>query len=400
MMSLTLRPKSMAALGLFVLVPVLALPGIGRGQVSIDPVQVYTVSPNPAPAGARFTLSLNGGAFPCVTSFSRESVTVTGNRIDLTFQANSGIMVPVDDPYAAKAIPPICMVDDMAVQPAIPQPIDTVPIFRANVPAFAMPALKAGAYEVWATQVYACQFTQPACLVKSQPQYAGTLKTGAATREGWFLKNEETLADKAFPMQLLNNLYGNCQTTFTHLTHAEAAGNISVSFVVETDKNRVCVQDIIPWGPVVEMPALKAGIYPVYVQTLPACLFTEPRCMIDLIPNPRPSDTLVVTKSLAILMSSLRAGGLTAAFQGSRVDFDLPRDNGNGKAADRDWRAELMTLSGRRLAFGAAHARAGERAGLDLAVRPGPGVYLIRLTAADGESHILPVHSLPVIGGI
>ncbi len=362
--SLFLRMKAVAVLGLLTM----ALPGIGRGQATIDPPQKYTVTPNPAGAGKVFTLSLNGGTFPCGTVFSRQSVIVSANRIDLSFEADSPVMIQRDP----GAIPPVCL-DDMA-----------------NLPTFSMPALKAGAYEVWATQVYACQFTQPACMIKVAPQYAGTLTVSdSAPRTGWFLKDHEVAANLAFPMQLLNNAYGNCQTTFTHVTQTVNGMSIAVSFAVETDNQRVCIVDLRPYGPTVDMPALKAGAYPVYVSSLPPCLFANPACEIGILPVLFPSDTLIVSKTAAVLMSALRAGGLTASFQGARVEFDLPRTE--GAAAAGVWGAELLSLTGERLASGSVNADASARAHLELSSRPGPRVYLLRLQGAGGETRLLPV---------
>lgn len=486
----------LAAMGLLFL----SLPPAGRAQSAL-PEQAYTVAPNPAPINSAFTLYLNGGSFPCGTVFTRQSAVVTGNRIDLTFEADSPIYLPDAAPGAKTApVPPICLYDQAATSP-----VETLS-YGNIVPRFKLPALLAGDYEVWATQAYACQFTQPACLIKTQSLYAGILKVSAAPKpmlfhispntvesgkafilnaltdgydcgftydslativsggkislifrahahpesacvsqayafgpafrlpalaagkyvveiapypecppggidcgmlrnlfydtltvkdvvlkNGWFLKERQVAPDKAFTMQLLNNLYGNCQTSFSHQSLTVAKDSISVSFVAETDKKRICVMDIRPYGPAIEMPAMKAGSYPVYVNEMPACLYSNPRCEILRLPNSIPSDTLLVTQSTAVLISALRAGGLKASFEGAAVGFDLPTAKGAGTADASAWRAELLTLRGERLAAGSVRSNAQARASLPLPSRPGPGIYLLKLQDAAGGVRIVPV---------
>src|SRR5258706_14180299 len=98
-----------------------------------------SVTPNPAPGGKTFTLTLLGTTSNCNTFFSRESVTVSGTRIDLSYTANSYI---VDPPYPVKGSPgpvdPICPVFAQGNADA-----NIIPPYY-SAPTFAMPALKAG----------------------------------------------------------------------------------------------------------------------------------------------------------------------------------------------------------------------------------------------------------------
>jgi hypothetical protein len=501
MTSALTRLPSLAAMVLLLF----ALPYPGLSQTVI-PVQVYTLAPNPAPLNTAFTLYLSGESFPCGTVFSRESAAVTGNRIDLTFEADSPIWEAQGT--GSKAAPPICLYDLSATSP-----VETLSYSRI-VPRFALPALQSGDYEVWVTQAYACQFTEPACLVKSQVVYAGKLKVPAAPEskpfyvspnpvaagkaftlsalsnrydcgttfdnlftlmngqritlnfrphavagakcpspvnaygpafrlgalaagnyvveiapefycppgflcplirevyydtlivkdvgamDGWFLKDHQVAPGKAFTMQLLSNLFGSCQTSFSNQSLTVAKDKISVSFALQTDNERECKTDIRPYGPAIEMPAMKAGNYPVFVQPLPACLFETPTCLIGIVPNPLPADTLLVTQSTSMLISALRAGGLKASFEGAAVGFDLPGVAG-AAASSSVWRAELLTLQGQRLATGSVRSNGQARATLPLPSRPGPGIYLLRLQDAAGPAHTgntdHTAHIIPVV---
>ncbi len=464
-------------------------PAPARAQAVVAPT--LSVAPNPAPAGKAFTLVLIGTASTCNTAFTRESVTVVGNRINLSYV---GTTYMVDPPIVAGGAPqpadPICPVYAQGKA-------DTnimIPPYAVG-PTFAMPALKAGEYEVWATQMYECLYSTPSCKIAVIAKPAGTLTvkaegantytinpikaapsaafdlsllsydfncgttfsnlavnvtgneitltfldqqligiacpliykpygptykmpalktgtykvtayrlpacypckllgtsadagtltiTGETTRSGWFLKNHETLAEKPFNMQLLNNDIGNCGTSFTHQTvRAESAG-IFTSFLVESDSNVRCIQDLHPYGPTFAMDGLKIGVYPVYVTRLLPCQVQAPFCAI-LTPMPVPSDTLIVTKTLSVLLSDLRAGAPKADLRGSRAAVTLPEGMGG------TWKAELLSVNGQRLSSATVNALGGERAEFDLGLKPERGVYLLRLSAPDGETHMLPL---------
>jgi hypothetical protein len=463
---------------------------------SAQTTPTLSVTPNPAPAEKPFTLTLQGVNATCGTVFSRESVTVSGNRIDLRYSSTTLY-------YPQSAIPcPAYPIGQGGAEGTGGTGGSVLPILP-NAPVFAMPALKAGQYEVWAENVPSCAYSQPACLIRTLPVSAGTLvvKTDSSSapsmyitpadtlaghafdltlwsygwdcgtvfdsayatvygnaitlnyqkhenrsavcpaiyrpygvtfhipalkagsysvaawdldrcappprsvdcramlkpdfagtlllrdgpaRQGWFLKEHRQAARTPFTLQLLNYAYSVCGTAFGHLNQAVAPNGILLTFTVTTGLPMGCANGTTPWGPSFQMPALAAGIYPVRVQVQPACLYEQPACVIDPVPGMVPiSDTLVVTAESAVLLSGLRAQGLQADFQGARVRFALP---GAG-----NWRAELSDLSGKRVAAGQAVSEGEGRGSLALAGEPAPGMYLLRLLRADGETLALPV---------
>src|SRR6185369_2032278 len=133
----------------------------------VSPVPL-SVQPNPVPAGRAFGLYLLGLPNGSCTAYSRESVTVTGNRIDLRYTTASIVVVPVTDsasPIRAAGV--VC--------PVLDNPgtgTDAIPLMA---PSFELPALKAGTYEVWATNVPACRYSQPSCMIAETAVSAGTL---------------------------------------------------------------------------------------------------------------------------------------------------------------------------------------------------------------------------------
>jgi hypothetical protein len=446
-----------------------------------------SVSPNPAPADKPFTLTLRGVPADCRTSFGRESVTVVGNRIDLSYTT-----------YTAVTAFPLSPEDGQKIIPACPegQPLPDTLIPTYDIPTYAMPALKAGTYEVWATMMPECMYAMPGCLLAPTPVSAGTLtvgpgqaisysinpirtapskefqlsllsyqfncgttfdnlsvnvlgneitltfldhpsmkdsgcpavykpygpafkvpalKTGTykvtayrlpscypckmlgetasagsltvtadVAQKGWFLKNPETLAEKPFTLQLLNHDYGNCQTSFTHKGISSEAGGIYVSFLIETRPDIVCIQDVRPYGPSFEMQGLKAGVYPVHVTELLSCQVNPPFCAMKLL-EPAPFDTLIVTKTLSTLLSDLRARSPKADLRGSRAAMVLPEGIGG------TWKAELLAVNGSRLASAAVNAEGGTPAEFEMGLKPERGVYLMRLSAPDGETHMIPL---------
>jgi hypothetical protein len=467
----------------------LALPIAVRAQKEVDPVPALTVTPNPVAAGKAFRLTLNGLLSDCNTVFTRESVTVAENRINLSYVANTFIVDP-----------PIVIQKDTTL-------INRCPIYSQNQhgdalippysagPTFMMPALKAGTYEVWATRMYECLYTVPQCKIAVQSVSAGKLTvlaggeieysinptsaqegkdfelsllsyqfncgtsfdnlsvgasgteiiltfldhekadvvcpaiykpygptfkmgalkagsykvkayrlpacypckmagevtdagtltiTGGTDRNGWFLKQRQVMAGKPFTLQLLNNAYGNCQTSFSHKSISSSSGIITASFLAETNPDIVCITDIRPHGPAFEMAALNVGIYPVYVNQLLQCQVTAPFCAIKM-PMPVPSDTLVVTQTLSALISDLRAGAPKAELLGSRAAVTLPEGIGG------TWKAELLTLNGQRLSAASVNAEGGQRAEFDLGLKPQRGVWLLRLSSPDGDTHMIPL---------
>jgi hypothetical protein len=429
--------------------------------------QALSVAPNPAAAGTPFTLYLQGVASPaCNSAFSRESVTVTGNRIDLRYTIPPQV-IPVDGA-------------DIYPCPVYASPATII----APMPAFAMPALKAGAYEVWATNMPECLYAQPSCKIAVRPESAGVLKVEPApvpaysitpssapagqalalqllsydfncgtlydslsavvadgvitlsfldrqnpaalcaavvmpygptfrlpalkegsykvkvnrlsmsgtaeagvltivngtVRKSWYLKEKKTGSDKSFAMQLLRDDIGNCQTSFADQTVTVSSKAISVSFTMEQHPDRVCIQNIQPFGPSFEMPALKTGIYPV---SAAVCEGTAGLCK-----GPSAAsvvDTLLVSQTVSIRLSELRAHGPKVELRGQAAVFALPE----GKAGF--WRAELMTLDGRVLGRTTVAGPAGLQVSVPMGRGPANAVSLLRLTSPDGAQQFAPI---------
>jgi hypothetical protein len=434
--------------------------------------QTLSVTPNPATAGKAFTLYLQGvPQNSCYTAFSRESVMVSGNRIDLRYTVAS-YAVPLSAAAGAEPIPcPLLDARDAKVAP--------------SMPSFAMPALKAGSYEVWATNMPECLYSQPSCKIAVKPESAGVLKvesapepaytinpdsapagqafalqllsydfacgtaydslsavvadgaitlsfldrpnpaaicpaiympygptfrlpalkegaykvkvnrlsaggtvdagvltiTNAAVRKSWYLKTKKVVAEKAFAMQLLRDDIGNCQTSFADEAVTISAKSITVFFTMEQHPERVCIQNIQPYGPTFEMPAMKTGAYPVYAVVCEgkagACQATADVASIV--------DTLLVSAASSVRMSGLRAHGPKVEMRGQAAVFALPE----GEAGT--WRAELMTLDGRVLGRTTVAGAAGQRVTVSVGRAPANAVSLLRLTSPDGAQRFLPI---------
>ena len=474
---------------LFLLAPALALVlGLGAAKAQTIP-PALSVTPNPAPAGKAFTLTLNGVATRCGAVYTHQSVSVNEGRIDLQYTVDQ--MIFIDDPIVAKGdvepIDPVCPV--FVGQETVPTSI------LPNAPMFAMPALKAGSYEVWATNVPACAYAKPACAVKLMPVAAGKLavtEQGAITylinptaveagldfelsllsydfncghtfdnlsvavgegvitlsfldhpnpaaicpaiykpygptfkvsglkagtykvkayrhpaclpckmlgetadagvltvkttiaKKGWYLKNDNVVAAKPFDMQLLKDDVGNCQTSFSHQSVSTSAGGIYASFLLETHPERVCIQDMRPFGPTFSMQALKVGTYPVYPIQLAQCEVTPPFCAIDRI-APVATDTLLVTQTLAINISELRAKSPAVSMRGNKATFTLPA----GRVGT--WQAELVTLDGRVLGAKTVTGGAGMQVEIPVGRAPANAVSLLRLTSPEGGQTFMPI---------
>ncbi len=458
---------------------VLAL-GLALVPASGQTAATLSVAPNPAPAGKPFTLYLEGiTPADCYTTFSRESVTVTGTRIDLRYTSQT--LIYATDPASAVAPGPNCPIP-VATMAETTGVIPTQVI--ANLPTFAMPALAAGKYEVWASDVPACIYSgckvampapmsagsltvqaQPdpaysftpasapagqlfalhllsygfTCATTSQnlknnvvgdtsnlsfstaeqtgvacpavympygPTFvipaltagtyqvrvnvnatssyvsAGTLSiTAGVARKGWYLKQKTVQSDAPFQMQLLKDSLPAC-TNFTNVSAAVYAGGITASFLVQTGKCAMVSPG--PIGPILSMPALQPGAYPVHVNELTACEVNQPPCVLEKV-MPMASDTLVVMKGLAVRMSALRAGAPKVDVLGNTAFFALPEGDAG------TWRAELMTLDGRVLAGKSLSGAPGDHVSLPVDRARANAVSLLRLTSPAGTQRFLPI---------
>jgi hypothetical protein len=237
-----------------------------------------------------------------------------------------------------------------------------------------MPALKAGSYKVRVNRLQLNAIVDAGVL----------LVTGATARTDWYLKEHTVAADKAFGMQLLRDDIGNCQTSFSHESVTVVSGSLYASFLMESHPDRVCVMDLRPFGPSFSVPALKAGVYPVYPEALAACQVAQPPCIIPVL-APVATDTLLVTKTAAISLSRLREEAPRAELRAGAAIFRLPA-GGAGV-----WRADLTTLDGRTMSTARFPGSSGERVSVPVGRAPAHTVSLLRLIAPDGAQTVLPI---------
>lgn len=211
-----------------------------------------SVLPNPAPAGKAFQLLLQGVPTDCYSAFTRESVTVSGNRIDLRYtQFSTGIATTAQ---TGSVVCPMAATGPSAAT------------LLASMPVFAMPALQAGKYEVWATSMPECLFSQPSCKIAVMPVSAGILEVRDNVPMSYMLNPAAVAAGQAFALQLLS--YGfDCATSFDRLSAVVSDGVITLSFL-DTELPKGCMDMNTPYGPTFQLPALKAGSYKVKVNRL------------------------------------------------------------------------------------------------------------------------------------
>lgn len=327
----------------------------GTLAVTAEGEITYIVDPPSVAAGTAFVLNLLSPQFGCNIEYSRQASSVQEGRITLT--------------YLDKANPLI----------------RCIPEKKAYGPAYRLSGLKAGTYEVWAVRLPAC--VERGCEPAPAPVLAGKLvvKGEDPVRKGWFLKQKEVKAGTAFPLSVVNHEYGNCNWSFGHTSLVVQDGKIHTTFTVEHHPERVCITDIRPHGPSFAMQGLKAGVYPVTVQVMPACVYEKPSCLpvIQLTP-PQVVDTLVVTQTLSLGGTSAPPGtGPLAAWRDGSLSLLLPA------GARGLWRAEVLSLSGRLLHSQPVAPGAEARLGLK---KPEAGAVLLRVQGPSAkETHTLRV---------
>jgi hypothetical protein len=204
----------------------------------------YTLNPDSVKANQAFDLQLLSYRFNCGTTYSHQSIKIEGKKVTLSF-------LPTEHPEA------LC--------PAVYMPYG---------PTFAMAPLAAGYYDVYARKLESCMVGPgPICAMEPVPEFAGVLSAGVTTRRGWFLQPAHVPPEQDFTLRLLNDAYGNCQTSFSREVIEFRNGAFHASFVIEQHPERVCVTDIRPHGPSFEMKGLPAGKYPVYANPQNPCRF-------------------------------------------------------------------------------------------------------------------------------
>jgi hypothetical protein len=309
-------------------------------EVKEGTAPAFFINPASAPPNQAFALQLLSYDFTCATTYDSLSAVVAEGVITLSFRD-----------YANPA----------ALCPAVYMPYG---------PTFRIPALKEGSYKVKVNR-----------LATNVAADAGVLSiAGVAPRKSWYLKEKRTLAGKAFAMQLLRDDIGNCQTSFADEGITISSQAVAVAFTLERHPDRVCVQNIQPYGPSFEMPAMKVGAYPVAATV---CEGIAGQCKAPGAASV--VDTLIVTQTLSVRMSELRAHGPKVEMRGQTAVFALPE----GKTGS--WRAELMTLDGRVLGRTTVSGPAGQRVSVPVGRAPANAVSLLRLTSPDGAQRFLPI---------
>lgn len=317
--------------------------GLASGLRAED-INSFFLSPTHAPAKQGFRLEIDSYRYACNASFSHQTISVGKGRIDVGFvtEYKMGVMCVANPPPKG--------------------------------PAFDVPALPAGRYEVYASDRPACLVAPQPCEVPEREEFAGTLVVGAA---GWFIAPVAVKADVAFALQGLNPKYGSCQTTFSHISAGRYGNGILATFVVTTDSTRKCLQDRTPWGPVFSLDALPAGKYPVSLYERSACEFASPPCIAA-----RP---LTFDDTLHVL------GGATSARpEPGRAQGSIRRRGGAIEIGSGFARVEILSLAGRRLLDIRPEGRAAR-----VAAPEGAGLVLARLTTAAGETSTLPLPEAP-----
>jgi hypothetical protein len=211
----------------------------------------YILNPDSVAAGKSFDLQLLSYRFNCATTYSHQSVKIEGKKLTLSFLAT-------EHPEA------LC--------PAVYMPYG---------PTFVMAPLGAGYYDV-----YVVKRDCLPCAYEPMPEFAGVLSVGITTRRGWFLQPGQVPPNQDFTLRLLNDAYGNCQTSFSREVIELRNGALHASFVIEQHPERVCITDIRPHGPSFAVKGLPAGKYPVYANPQNPCRFdVEKPCLTASSPD-------------------------------------------------------------------------------------------------------------------
>lgn len=232
-----------------------------------DLTPTLSVSPNPAPAGQAFVLTLAGvGSGSCYTAFSRESVTVIGDSIFLRYTSTS-LLVPMGSsgedtlggPARAGVVCPVAAESGTGAQGAAAVPL--------NAPRFDMPPLKAGKYSVWAMDMPECLYSQPSCLIGVLPVSAGVLTVQEASPPAYTVSPSNAPAGAPFALQLLSYAF-TCATAYDNLSVVVDKDTLVLSFLDHERTGILCPAIYQPYGPTFQIPALAAGTYRIKVNRL------------------------------------------------------------------------------------------------------------------------------------
>ncbi|MEO7957693.1 MAG: hypothetical protein ABIW76_13480 [Fibrobacteria bacterium] len=109
----------------------------------------------------------------------------------------------------------------------------------------------------------------------------------------WSLNPGAVNAGQVFSLSALSYKY-TCANTFANQSVVVNDGRIDLSFTSAVDTAVLCAAIVKPFGPTFNMPALKAGKYPVYMNLLLPCHVTQPMCKAAV--RVEEAGTLVVTE--------------------------------------------------------------------------------------------------------
>lgn len=209
-------PVSAAAL---LIACALALPSAMRAgsqpgeSAAPGPSIAFFPSPGRADAEGPFTLKILSYRYNCGTEYSHAAFRRDGDVLDFRFVAKEN--------------------------PAAVCPANIAPYG----PSFEMPALPAGRYHLAATALHPCLVAPQPCDVVEKREDAGVLTVGRSD-SGWFVSPAAAPAKRDFTLRILSDRYGSCQTSFSHQNLVVQDGKMVATFVIETDPQRVCIQDV------------------------------------------------------------------------------------------------------------------------------------------------------------
>jgi hypothetical protein len=218
------------------------------------PEPKWVLSPTAAPAEQSFSLSAQSYRYNCGTVYGNQSVSVMGDRIDLSFTAEDRLDV------------------------ACPM------IYRPYGPTFRMPALKPGKYQVFMNLLLPCHVTQPACKAAIQVEEAGALSIGVEETMRYTITPTATEAGKDFSLQLIGSQFG-CAHEYSMMASRVQDGRITLTFLDKINPVVLCMAvDGRSYGPTYKIPGLRAGTYEVFAERLPACV--EQGCEVGAVAVP------------------------------------------------------------------------------------------------------------------
>ncbi len=269
----------------------------------------FTLSPSNTKTNTEFQLQLLNSKYACNVAYSHLTVNISSSRIDLSFLPTAQPNIKCD-----------------------PNQGPFGPTFKIN-------ALPAGEYPIYTSELVPCLVADPmACEIAITPQYVGFLKVEGNIESSiqFEINPKEVPAEKNFRLSLLSTDH-SCATEYTHISaEVDMSGGIYLSYLPTENTGIACDPVDRPYGPTFELKGLKEGKYPVYVNKLASCMFSNPVCMVKMIPlnagtlvvnskgptwqlNPATTET-DKTFQLQILSSSYHNCGM--AFENKSVDVD------------------------------------------------------------------------------